>query len=133
PPEEVDPHAVKALARALNPGGAPAAAPAAAADGAAPPEAKRFSKYTDRMRAAGERDEVVSALLDCTAELSECSALFVQQQKQLVCLDGRGPDHVVMGMKWFSVATDEPSPFNEVMASRKTHIGTLPDTPANRS
>lgn len=130
---EVDAHTLKALARAFNPEGSKPAAPAAGAATGVPPEARRFAKYVDRMRAASERDEVVNALLDFAAELSDCSALFVQQQKQLVCLDGRGPDHVVMGMKWFSVASEEQSPFNDVIASREVHLGRLSDTPANRS
>jgi transcriptional regulator with GAF, ATPase, and Fis domain len=133
PPQEVDPHAIKALARALTPGSSNATSATAAAGAAPPPEARRFSQYIDRLHTAAERDQVVSALLDCVSELSECAALFVQQQKQLVCLDGRGPDHVVMGMKWFSVASEEQSPFNDVMASQKTHIGVLSDIPANRS
>lgn len=130
--QEVDPHAIRALARALNPSGAKPA-DGDAGKPAAPAEAKRFAKYIDRIHGASERDEVVSALLDCAAELAECAALFVQQQKQLICLDGRGPDHVVMGMKWFTVAAEEQSPFNDVMSSRQLHIGALPDSAANRS
>lgn len=133
PPQDVDPHALAALARALNPGGAPPAAAASGAPSGPPPEAARFAKYIDRMRNATERDEVVSSLLDCAAEIADSAALFVSQQKQLICLDGRGADHVVMGMKWFSVTSEEQSPFNEVMASRELHLGTLPDTAANRS
>jgi hypothetical protein len=127
---DVDPQALKALARALNPGGAPAAAPAS--DGP-PKEAARYAKYVDRLRAATERDQVVSTLLDCAGELGEAAALFVQQQKQLACLDGRGPDHIVMSLKWFSIATDEPSPFADVMGSRQAFLGQLPNTPANQS
>lgn len=127
---DVDPQALKALARALNPGGAPAAAPAA--DGP-PKEAARFAKYVDRLRAASERDQVISTLLDCAGELGDAAALFVQQQKQLACLDGRGPDHIVMSLKWFSIATDEPSPFADVMSARQAFLGKLADTPANQS
>lgn len=126
---DVDPQSLKALARALNPGGAP---PAAAADGP-PKEAARFSKYIDRLRGASERDQVVAALLDCAGEFGDAAALFVQQQKQLACLDGRGPDHIVMSLKWFSIATDEPSPFADVMAARQAFFGKLPDTAPNQS
>jgi hypothetical protein len=115
PGGDVDPQSLKALARAINPAGAPAAA---AAD-APPKEAARFAKYVDRLRAAAERDQVVQTLLDCAGEFGQAAALFVQQQKQLACLDGRGPDHIVMSLKWFSIATDEPSPFADVMASRQ--------------
>ena len=130
PGSDVDPQSLKALARAINPAGVPTAT--AAAD-APPKEAARFAKYVDRLRAASERDQVVSALLDCAGEFGEAAALFVQQQKQLACLDGRGPDHVVMSLKWFSIATDEPSAFADVMASRQAFFGRLPDTAVNQS
>ena len=48
--------------------------------------------------------------------MSACSSC---QSKQLVCLDGRGPDRVVMSLKWFTVATEEKSPFNDVLASQQ--------------
>lgn len=123
----LDPAALKALARALNPGGAPAA-PAAAGAAPIPAEASLFARPIEQMRAAKERDEVVSILLDCTSHLAEHVGLFVLQNRQLACLDGRGPDHVVMSMKWFSVQADETSPFNDVLASREAHIGPLADT-----
>ena len=85
------------------------------------------------MRTAAERDQVVSILLDAYSQFAEVAGLFVSQQKQLVCLDGRGPDHVVMSLKWFTVATEEKSPFNDVLATQQPHIGPLPDTPQNRS
>lgn len=132
PAADADPQALKALARALNPNGAPAAK-SATGPAAPPPEAARFAKYVDRLRAANERDEVVSTLLDCAGEFAEAAALFVQQQKQLACLDGRGPDHIVMGLKWFSIPTDEPSPFADVMASRQLHFGPLPASGPNQS
>lgn len=85
------------------------------------------------MRTAAERDQVVSILLDAYNQFAEVAGLFVSQQKQLVCLDGRGPDHVVMSLKWFTVAADEASPLNDILGSQKTHLGVLPETPANRS
>jgi len=86
-----------------------------------------------KMRTAAERDQVVSILLDAYSQFAEVAGLFVSQQKQLVCLDGRGPDHVVMSLKWFTVAADEASPLNDILGSQKTHLGVLPETSANRS
>jgi hypothetical protein len=85
------------------------------------------------MRAASERDQVVTILLDHLTQYAEHVGLFVLQSKQLVCLDGRGPDHVVMSLKWFTVATEEKSPFNDVLLAQQPHIGPLPDTPQNRA
>ena len=131
PSGPADPSSLKALARALNPGGAPT--PSAAAEPGIPAEAAVFAKQIEQMRAASERDQVVSILLDCMTQYVEHVGLFVLQSKQLVCLDGRGPDHVVMSLKWFTVATEEKSPFNDVLAAQQPHIGPLADTPQNRA
>ena len=131
PSGPADPSSLKALARALNPGGAPT--PSAAAEPGIPAEAAVFAKQIEQMRAASERDQVVSILLDCMTQYAEHVGLFVLQSKQLVCLDGRGPDHVVMSLKWFTVATEEKSPFNDVLAAQQPHIGPLADTPQNRA
>ncbi|HRI53974.1 MAG TPA: hypothetical protein PLW65_27735, partial [Pseudomonadota bacterium] len=131
PSGPADPSSLKALARALNPGSAPAAS--TAAEPGIPAEAAIFAKQIEQMRGASERDQVVSILLDCMTQYVEHVGLFVLQSKQLVCLDGRGPDHVVMSLKWFTVATEEKSPFNDVLATQQPHIGPLPDTPQNRS
>jgi hypothetical protein len=131
PSGPADPSSLKALARALNPSGAPA--PTAAAEPALPAEAAIFAKQIEQLRAASERDQVVTILLDCMIQYAEHVGLFVLQSKQLVCLDGRGPDHVVMSLKWFTVATEEKSPFNDVLAAQQPHIGPLPDTPQNRA
>lgn len=129
-----DAKSLAALARALDPsGGAAAAAPAAPGSGAVPAEASRFADVIQKMRTAAERDQVVSILLDAYSQFAEVAGLFVSQQKQLVCLDGRGPDHVVMSLKWFTVAADEASPLNDILGSQKTHLGVLPETSANRS
>jgi transcriptional regulator with GAF, ATPase, and Fis domain len=118
------PRSLEALARALNPDGSPiTAAPAAGGGGDAGP----FAGTIEKMRTASERDQVVALLLDAMTDLAEVSGLFVLQQKQLACLDGRGADHVVMSMKWFTVAAEEDSPFNDVMSSREPHIGKVPD------
>lgn len=130
PSGPADPSSLKALARALNTKGD--AAPAAAAP-ALPPEAATFAPQIEQLRAASERDQVVAILLDCLTRYAEHVGLFVLQSKQLVCLDGRGPDHVVMSLKWFTVAAEEKSPFNDVLASQQAHIGPLPDTPQNRA
>ena len=92
-----------------------------------------FAPQIEQLRAASERDQVVAILLDCLTKYAAHVGLFVLQSKQLVCLDGRGPDHVVMSLKWFTVATEEKSPFNDVLASQQVHIGPLPDTPQNRA
>ena len=134
PPVAAAPGSLKALARALDSAGAPAAAAAAPAGGAAlPPEAAVFAGPIEQIRAATERDQVVTILLDCMTRFAEHVGLFVLQSKQLVCLDGRGPDHVVMSLKWFTVATEEQSPFTEVLATKQIHIGQLADTPQNRA
>ena len=106
---------------------------AAAAAPALPPEAAIFAAQIEQMRSATERDQVVTILLDSLTQFAEHVGLFVLQSKQLVCLDGRGPDHVVMSLKWFTVATEEKSPFTEVLTSQQPHIGPLPDTAQNRA
>jgi hypothetical protein len=126
-----DPGSLKALARALDTAGA--AAQASAAAPALPPEAAMFAKQIDQLRNASERDQVVTILLDCMTQYAEHVGLFVLQSKQLVCLDGRGPDHVVMSLKWFTVATEEKSPFMEVLTTQQPHIGMLADTAQNRA
>lgn len=98
-----------------------------------PAEAAVFASQIEQLRAASERDQVVTILLDCMTQYAEHVGLFVLQSKQLVCLDGRGPDHVVMSLKWFTVATEEKSPFNDVLAAQQPQIGPLPDTPQNRA
>jgi hypothetical protein len=126
-PPATSPRSLEALARALNPDGTPmAAAPAAAA--ASPGEVGPFGPVIEKMRTATDRDQVVSLLLDAMSGLADVVGLFVLQQKQLACLDGRGADHVVMSMKWFNVAAEEDSIFNDVMSSREPHIGTVPDS-----
>lgn len=86
-----------------------------------------------RLRAAQSRDEVVEILLDYANLLAARVGLFVVQKGQLSCLDGRGPDHVVLAMKWFTISVDEPSPFRDVLMSRAPYIGTLEDNPNSRS
>jgi hypothetical protein len=86
-----------------------------------------------RLRAAQSRDEVVEILLDYANLLAARVGLFVVQKGQLSCLDGRGPDHVVLAMKWFTISVDEASPFRDVLMSRAPYIGTLEDTPNSRS
>ncbi|MFO0572616.1 MAG: hypothetical protein U1A78_01315 [Polyangia bacterium] len=119
------PRSLEALARALNPDGTPvvaAKAPAPAGD------VGPFGSFIEKMRAASERDQVVSLLLDAMSGLADVVGLFVLQQKALACLDGRGADHMVMSMKWFTVAAEEDSIFNDVMTSREPHIGTVPES-----
>lgn len=86
-----------------------------------------------RLRAAATRDEVVAVLLDYASLLAARVGLFVVQKGQLVCLDGRGPDHVVVAMKWFTIPVDTPSPFRDVLQSRKSYIGSLEDTAESRA
>ncbi|MDW8284099.1 MAG: hypothetical protein RMK29_20535 [Myxococcales bacterium] len=82
-----------------------------------------------RLRGAQKRDEVVQVLLDHASQQAARVGLFVVQREQLVCLDGRGPDHVVVAMKWFTIPVDQPSPFRDVLTSRSPYIGRLEDTP----
>ena len=124
-PPATSPRSLEALARALNPDGTPkAAAPAPASAGDVGP----FGPFIEKMRAATERDQVVSLLLDAMGGLADVAGLFVLQQKSLACLDGRGADHMVMSMKWFTVAAEEDSIFNDVLSSREPHIGTVPES-----
>lgn len=86
-----------------------------------------------RLRAAADRDEIVTVLLDYASRLAARVGLFVVQKGQLACLDGRGPDHVVVAMKWFTIPVDTPSPFRDVLESRAPYIGTLGDTAESRA
>lgn len=86
-----------------------------------------------QLRAAGTRDEIVKVLLDYASGFAARVGLFVVQRGQLSCVDGRGPDDVVMAMKWISLSLDDPSPFQDVLKSREAYIGTLQDTPAGRA
>lgn len=86
-----------------------------------------------RLRAAQGRDEVIAVLLDYASLLAARVGLFVVQKGQLVCLDGRGPDHVVLAMKWFTIPVDDASPFRDVLKSRAPYIGTLADSAESRA
>lgn len=86
-----------------------------------------------RLQGAQSRDEVVAVLLDYASQLAARVGLFVVQQGQLTCLDGRGPDHVVVAMKWFTIPVDTPSPFRDVLNSRKAYMGSLEDSAESRA
>jgi hypothetical protein len=86
-----------------------------------------------RLRAAANRDEVVAVLLDYASLLAARVGLFVVQKGQLCCLDGRGPDHVVVAMKWFTIPVDTPSPFRDVLSSRLPYVGSLQDSAESRA
>jgi hypothetical protein len=86
-----------------------------------------------RLRAASNRDEVIAVLLDYASKLAARVGLFVVQKGQLVCLDGRGPDHVVVAMKWFTIPVDTPSPFRDVLDSKVPYHGRLDDTAESRA
>ena len=62
------------------------------------------ARHVGSMRQAGQRDEVVAILLDAVHPLAEQVGLFVIQQKQFACLDGRGPSHVIDMLKWSFLA-----------------------------
>ena len=76
---------------------------------------------------------MVNVLLDYASQLAARVGLFVVQQGQLTCLDGRGPDHVVVAMKWFTIPVDTPSPFRDVLQSRKAYMGSLEDSAESRA
>lgn len=120
---QLEPAALKALARAF--GGVDT--------GAAAPGGGYFNTQIDQLRQAGQRDEVVAILLDAMYPLAEQVGLFVIQQKQFACLDGRGPSHVIDMLKWVQFSTEEPSPFTEVVAAKEPHIGPLPKTAENQA
>jgi len=118
---KVEPAGLKALARALDGlGGATAAAPSAGG----------FAAQIADMQQATQRDEVVAILLEAVKPVADQVALFVIQQKQFACLDGRGSN--VDMLKWVQFSTEEPSPFNTVVASKEPFLGKLAATGENQ-
>ena len=120
----MEPAALKALARAF--GGADVGVAGAQAGG-------YFNTQIEQLRGAGQRDEVIAILLDAMYPLAEHVGLFVIQQKQFACLDGRGPSHVIDMLKWVQFSTEEPSPFTAVVAAKEPHFGPLPANSENQS
>ena len=59
---------------------------------------------------------MVAILLDAVKPYANQVALFVIQQRQFACLDGRGSN--VDMLKWVQFSTEEPSPFNTVTAGK---------------
>lgn len=118
---KMEPAALKALARAF--GGMDT--------GAAP--SGYFNTQIEQLRQAGQRDEVVAILLDAVHPLAEQVGLFVIQQKQFACLDGRGPSHVIDMLKWVQLSTEDPSPFTAVVAAKEPHLGPLPANAENQA
>ena len=53
------------------------------------------------------------------------------QQRQFACLDGRGSS--VDMLKWVQFSTEEPSPFQTVVASKEPFLGKLAPTAENQS
>jgi hypothetical protein len=117
----MEPAALKALARAF--GGMDT--------GAAP--SGYFNTQIEQLRQASQRDEVVAILLDAVHPLAEQVGLFVIQQKQFACLDGRGPSHVIDMLKWVQLSTEDPSPFTAVVAAKEPHLGPLPANAENQA
>ena len=120
---KLEPASLKALARALDGVNSAAAAPSGGA----------FTAQIEQIRQAGQRDEVVAILLNAIAPLADHAALFVIQQRQFACLDGRGPSHVIDMLKWVQLSTEEPSPFTAVVAAKEPHLGPLPHTAENQA
>ena len=120
---KLEPASLKALARALDGVNSAAAAPSGGA----------FTAQIEQIRQAGQRDEVVAILLNAIAPLADHAALFVIQQRQFACLDGRGPSHVIDMLKWVQLSTEEPSPFTAVVAAKEPHLGPLPQTAENQA
>ncbi|MBL9044934.1 MAG: hypothetical protein JNM83_25225 [Myxococcales bacterium] len=118
---KMEPAALKALARAF--GGMDT--------GAAP--SGYFNTQIEQLRQASQRDEVVAILLDAVHPLAEQVGLFVIQQKQFACLDGRGPSHVIDMLKWVQLSTEDPSPFTAVVAAKEPHLGPLPANAENQA
>ncbi|HNO69509.1 MAG TPA: hypothetical protein PKI49_13420, partial [Pseudomonadota bacterium] len=117
----LEPASLKALARAFD---GMAAAQTGAATG-------KFTAQMQQMQQAGQRDDVVAILLDAVKPYANQVALFVIQQRQFACLDGRGSN--VDMLKWVQFSTEEPSPFNTVTAGKEPHLGPLPASPENQS
>lgn len=120
---KLEPASLKALARALDGVNSAAAAPSGGA----------FTAQIEQIRQAGQRDEVVAILLNAIAPLADHAALFVIQQRQFACLDGRGPSHVIDMLKWVQLSTEEPSPFTAVVAAKEPHLGPLPHSAENQA
>ena len=55
---------------------------------------EQMAQKVAQLQKAATRDEVIAVLLDYAGFLASRVGLFVVQKGQLVCLDGRGPDHV---------------------------------------
>ncbi len=102
-----------------------------AAGASSGPSGGQFVSQIQQMQQAGQRDEVVAILLDAVKPFADQVALFVIQQRQFACLDGRGSN--VDMLKWVQFSTEEPSPFNTVTASKEPHLGPLPSSAESQS
>lgn len=118
---KLEPASLKALVRAFD----------SMDSGPAPQTSGRFAVQFDKMQKSSERDEVVAILLDAVKPLAAQVALFVIQQRQFACLDGRGSS--VDMLKWVQFSTEEPSPFQTVVASKEPFLGKLAPTAENQS
>jgi len=86
-----------------------------------------------RLRAAHDRDEIATAVLDWVALLMRRGAFFVMKKSILIGHDARGADMDPSTVRKLVINVEAPSLFRDVIASRLPYRGPLPETPANRA
>jgi hypothetical protein len=86
-----------------------------------------------RLRAAHDRDEIATAVLDWVALLMRRGAFFVMKKSILIGHDARGTDIDRATVRKLVINVEAPSLFRDVIASRLPYRGPLPETPANRA
>ena len=85
------------------------------------------------LRAAQDRDDIATAVLNYVALLMRRGAFFVMKKSILIGHDARGADIDRSTVRKLVINVEAPSLFRDVIASRLPYRGPLPETPANRA